>query len=119
MVHRLRLCGAWGVDSAELVHMWDVLKLDKVLAAKRPPGYLPPFAVALAAARCAPATASTLRARLERLHVPGPPISGKALVGIPQLPPHRAPRAAVLHAAVSRAAVLHAAPGALQSKRRQ
>ena len=83
--------GAAGVDAkefAELVHMWDVLKLDKVLGGKRTAGYMPAFTVALAKTRCSAVTAETLQARLDRIFVEGAPINGKALVGVPMLPNH-------------------------------
>lgn len=75
-------------EFAALVHMWDMLKLDKVLQGKRTPGHSPEFIVELAAQRCAPSTAIQLRAGLQRLMVDGPPISGSSLVGIPHMPNH-------------------------------
>lgn len=67
-----------------LVHMWDTLKLG----AKPSAGYLPRFIVGLSVGRCEDATAAALGARLERLLVDGPAVSGKCLDGAPQLPRH-------------------------------
>ena len=73
---------------AALVHLWDTLKLDKIQQGKRGTGYLPAFVLALARARCAPASAAALERRLAALSAPGPEISGKSLVGVELLPPH-------------------------------
>ena len=74
-------------EFAGMVHMWETLKLEKWLQGKAGAGYHPHFSVALASTRCSTATGSELRARLERLIVPGVNINGKALVGLPKIPP--------------------------------
>jgi len=75
-------------EFAALVHMWDTLKLEKVLQGKRAPGYWPHFMVGMASLRCAAPTQQRLQDRLERLYRPGVTINGKALVGVPGLPNH-------------------------------
>ena len=77
-----------GIEFAALVQMWDVLKIDKELQGRRAPGYNCDFILALARARCDAQTAARLDSRLAQLRAPGPPISGKSLVGVPRLPPH-------------------------------
>ncbi|KAL3930104.1 MAG: hypothetical protein SGPRY_001682, partial [Prymnesium sp.] len=86
-----RASGVDGVDAAEfaaLVHMWDVLKLDKALQGKRTVGCIPHFILELASTRCSPQTSAQLQARLARIFVEGPPVSGRALTDIPMLPHH-------------------------------
>lgn len=79
---------AGGDEFAALVHMWDTLRLEKVLQGKRAPGYWPHFMVGMASLRCAAPTQQRLQDRLERLYRPGVTINGKALVGVPGLPNH-------------------------------
>jgi len=80
---------AAAADFAGMVHMWDVLKLEKCLQGKAPSGYFAHFAVALASLRCSAPTKASLTSQLERLHVPGVTVNGKALVGMgPRLPNH-------------------------------
>ena len=65
-----------GREFGALVRMWRVQKLDPRLQAKQPFD-ASDFAVALArAARCAPATAARLEARLALLRTAGPRVSG-------------------------------------------
>jgi len=68
--------GGGGGEFGALVRMWRVQKLDPRLQAKQPFD-ASDFAVALArAARCAPATAARLEARLALLRTAGPRVSG-------------------------------------------
>ena len=77
-----------GIEFAALVQMWDVLKIDKELQGRRAPGYNCDFILALARSRCDAQTAARLDSRLAQLRAPGPPRSGKSLVGVPRRPPH-------------------------------
>ena len=81
------------MEFQEMVNMWNVLKLEKVLLhgpAKAPAGYrAPQFAVAIAGQRSAPATRARLESQLARLLVPGVTINGRVLVGMgKKLPNH-------------------------------
>ena len=71
-----------------MVHMWDTLKLEKWLIGKAGAGYHPQFIVSLAGARASGKTRTALSERLERLlTAEGVAINGKALVGLPKIPP--------------------------------
>ena len=81
--------GAGGGDEfAQLVGMWEALKLEKVLQGQQAPGYRPEFVASLAATRCSAETAARLRASLDTLLTPGVSVNGRALVGIERLPNH-------------------------------
>jgi hypothetical protein len=83
--------GGGGVSTEEftqMVHMWDTLKLEKWLIGKAGAGYHPQFIVSLAGARASGKTRTALSERLERLlTAEGVAINGKALVGLPKIPP--------------------------------
>ena len=74
-----------GIEFAALVQMQDVLKIDKELQGRRAPATT---AISSLRSHARAQTTARLDSRLAQLRAPGPPISGKSLVGVPRLPPH-------------------------------
>ena len=73
-------------DFAALVRMWQLLKLDG--AQKRGLDVGAEFVLQLTRNKCAPSTAQRLEAALRLLQRPGPRVSGHAIAGVAEVPPH-------------------------------
>ena len=76
-----------GNEFASLVHCWDLLKLDPNQTGRRLEVGAD-FVIGLARTRCSAATAARLDAQMRVLRTRGPTVQGRALAGLPEVPPH-------------------------------